>query len=95
METSGRVALVTGAAQGIGAATARRFLLDGFAGVVLVDRNAKKLDLTQKELGRLGRVEIVVGDLRDSALPALAVAKAIKVFGRLDVVVNAAGNTER
>ena len=95
METLARVALITGAAQGIGAATARRFLLDGFAGVVLVDRNAEKFAATRTEMSKLGRVEIITGDLRDQALPALAVAKAMKVFGRLDVVVNAAGNTER
>ncbi len=88
-----RTALITGGAQGLGAAVARKFLRDGFSGVLLVDRNAEKLTAMQKQIGK--GAEIYVGDLRDKATPAGAVAKAIKSFGRLDVVVNAAGNTER
>jgi NAD(P)-dependent dehydrogenase (short-subunit alcohol dehydrogenase family) len=88
-----RTALITGGAQGIGAAVARQFLADGFAGVLLVDRNQEKLEATQKRLGK--GAEIFAGDLRDLAAITGAVAKAIKSFGRLDVLVNAAGNTER
>ena len=88
-----RTALITGGAQGIGAAVARRYLADGFAGVLLVDRNKDKLEATQKRLGK--GAEIFAGDLRDHATITGSVAKAIKSFGRLDVVVNAAGNTER
>ena len=88
-----RTALITGGAQGIGAAVARKFLGDGFSGVLLVDRNAEKLAATQKRIGK--GAEIYVGDLRDIGAPAGAVVKAIKSFGKLDVVVNAAGNTER
>ncbi|MBI2719230.1 MAG: SDR family NAD(P)-dependent oxidoreductase [Rhizobiales bacterium] len=90
-----RVALVTGGAQGLGAAAARRFLNDGFAGVMLVDRNGEKLVATQRELGTLGRAEMLVGDLRDPTLAARAVAATLDCFGRLDVLLNAAGNTER
>jgi NAD(P)-dependent dehydrogenase (short-subunit alcohol dehydrogenase family) len=88
-----RTALVTGGAQGIGAAVARKFLREGFSGVLLVDRNAEKLVATQKQIGK--GADIYAGDLRDKGTPADVVAKAIKSFGRLDVVVNAAGNTER
>ena len=88
-----RTALITGGAQGIGAAVAARFLADGFSGVLLVDRNKDKLEAMQKRLGK--GVEIFAGDLRDLATLSGSVAKAIKSFGRLDVVVNAAGNTER
>jgi NAD(P)-dependent dehydrogenase (short-subunit alcohol dehydrogenase family) len=88
-----RTALITGGAQGLGAAIARKFLSDGFTGVLLVDRNAERLAATQKQIGK--SAEIYVGDLGDTATPAAAVNKAIKSFGRLDVVVNAAGNTER
>lgn len=95
MQSPGKVALVTGGAQGIGAATARQFLQDGFSGVVLVDRNASGLKARQRELQAIGRVEILAGDLRDLALPRQAVALAMQKFGRLDVLVNAAGNTER
>ena len=88
-----RTALITGGAQGIGAAVARKFLSEGFSGVLLVDRNAEKLVSVQKQIGK--GAEIHAGDLRDGGTPAAAVAKAIKSFGRLDVLVNAAGNTER
>ena len=88
-----RTALITGGAQGIGAAVARQFLADGFSGVLLVDRNQQKLEATQKQLGK--GVEIFAGDLREYATITGSVAKAIKSFGQLDVVVNAAGNTER
>jgi NAD(P)-dependent dehydrogenase (short-subunit alcohol dehydrogenase family) len=88
-----RTALITGGAQGIGAAVARQFLADGFSGVLLVDRNQQKLEATQKQLGK--GVEIFAGDLRDQSTITGSVAKAVKSFGRLDVVVNAAGNTER
>jgi NAD(P)-dependent dehydrogenase (short-subunit alcohol dehydrogenase family) len=88
-----RTALITGGAQGIGAAVAAKFLANGFSGVLLVDRNQEKLDSAQKRLGK--GVEIYCGDLRDNQTPANSVAKSVKAFGRIDVVVNAAGNTER
>ena len=88
-----RTALITGGAQGIGAAVARKFLGEGFSGVLLVDRNAEKLAATQKQIGK--GVETYVGDLRDAGTPAGAVAKVIKSFGRLDVLVNAAGMASR
>jgi NAD(P)-dependent dehydrogenase (short-subunit alcohol dehydrogenase family) len=90
-----RIALVTGGAQGIGGASAERFLKDGFRGVVLVDRNAEMLAVKSRELSRFGTVETVVADLLDDATPERAVAAAIKAFGTIDVLLNAAGNTER
>ena len=88
-----RTALITGGAQGIGAAVARQFLGDGFSGVMLVDRNAEKLSAMRKKLGR--GTEIFAGALRDHSTIVGSVAAAMKNFGQLDVLVNAAGNTER
>jgi NAD(P)-dependent dehydrogenase (short-subunit alcohol dehydrogenase family) len=90
-----RVAIITGGAQGIGAAIAKQFLTDGFAGIVLLDRNAERLMQEAKALAALGAVATLCVDLRDDATPDAAVAMALKTFGRLDVLVNAAGNTER
>ena len=59
-----RTALITGGAQGIGAAVARKFLGEGFSGVLLVDRNAEKLAAMQKQIGK--GAEIYAGDLRDA-----------------------------
>jgi NAD(P)-dependent dehydrogenase (short-subunit alcohol dehydrogenase family) len=90
-----RVALITGGAQGIGAGAARKFLSDGFAGVVLLDRNAARLAQEAHDLRTLGKVETLVADLRDEATPARAVAHCMTKFGRIDVLVNAAGDTSR
>lgn len=84
-----RQAVITGGAQGVGAAIAERLLVEGFGRVVLVDRNEEKLKQTAARLG--AAASICIGDLRDAALPARAVSMA----GRVDVLVNAAGNTER
>jgi NAD(P)-dependent dehydrogenase (short-subunit alcohol dehydrogenase family) len=88
-----RTALITGGAQGLGAAIAKKFLSGGFSGVLLVDRNGEKLAAMQEQLGKGAAIH--TGDLRDNETPRAAVAKAVESFGRLDVVVNAAGNTER
>jgi NAD(P)-dependent dehydrogenase (short-subunit alcohol dehydrogenase family) len=90
-----RVALITGGAQGIGAATAKQFLKDGFAGVVLLDRNAKRLNQEAELLRQFGRVESLVADLRDDATPARAIALTLEKFGKIDVLVNSAGSTAR
>jgi NAD(P)-dependent dehydrogenase (short-subunit alcohol dehydrogenase family) len=90
-----RVALITGGAQGIGAATARQFLRDGFTGVVLLDRNADRLRREAQDLSRLGQVEILALDLREDATPASAVQFTLEKFGKIDVLVNAAGSTAR
>ncbi len=90
-----RIALITGGAQGIGAATAKQFLLDGFAGVVLLDRNSDRLKVEANSLNAFGRVEFLATDLRDQSTPAKAVDFALEKFGRIDVLVNAAGNTTR
>ena len=91
----GRIALITGAAQGMGFAAAKRFLADGFAGVMLLDRNAAKLEESAQKLAPPGKVKVLAGDLLDVGLAARAVAATVAGFGKLDVLVNAAGNTER
>jgi NAD(P)-dependent dehydrogenase (short-subunit alcohol dehydrogenase family) len=90
-----RIAIITGGAQGLGAGIAKRFLQDGFAGVVLIDRNIDRLAQEAHSLSAFGAVKTLATDLRDDATPDKAVALAIQAFGRLDVLVNAAGNTER
>ena len=91
----GRIALITGGAQGIGFATAKRFLELGFGGVMLLDRNAAKLKESAAKLKALGRVEAFEGDLMDVTLSGRVIGATVSAFGQLDVLVNAAGNTER
>lgn len=90
-----RIALVTGGAQGLGFAAAKRFLEIGFGGVMLLDRNGPKLKEAAARLQPLGRVETIEADLMDLAVSARAVTATIAAFGAIDVLVNAAGNTER
>lgn len=86
MEFSDRVAIVTGGASGMGAATVRR-LAAGGASVVIVDRNA---DLARAVATATGGTAIV-GDVAESSFCDGAVATAMERHGGLDVLVNAAG----
>ncbi len=90
-----RVALVTGGAQGLGFAAAKRFLETGFGGVMLLDRNGPKLKEAAERLRPLGRVDVIEGDLLDLSLARRAVAATVSALGSVDVLVNAAGSTER
>lgn len=87
----GQVALVTGAAMGMGLATARAFATSG-AAVVLVDLDG---DLAAKEAGRIvaegGKAIGVACDVSDETQVAAAVDRAVTEFGRLDMAFNNAG----
>ena len=83
-----RVAIVTGAAHGIGRATARRLLDDGWR-VGVVDLKAG--ELTQAYRAQARRVAIIAGDSGDEPTAKRAVAAALDKFGRLDGVVSNAG----
>jgi SDR family mycofactocin-dependent oxidoreductase len=95
-----RVAVVTGAARGIGAACVDALVADGLT-VIAVDRCRDEPGLTyslgtKSELdavvGRHGEHAVaLVGDVRSDADMALAMDTALETFGRLDVVVAAAG----
>lgn len=88
MKAPARVALITGAAHGIGRATARRLLDDGWrAGVV----DLRAGDLARVYRTHARRVEIVEGDIGDETTARRAVAAVIEKFGRLDGVVSNAG----
>lgn len=86
MDFRGKVVIVTGAASGMGAASARAFSQAG-AKVIIVDRNTA---LAQQVAGELG-AEAVSGDVSDSGFCNQVVEGALERHGRLDVVVNAAG----
>jgi NAD(P)-dependent dehydrogenase (short-subunit alcohol dehydrogenase family) len=81
-----KVALITGASRGLGAALARTLAQRGWA-LVLDARNADALDAVVSELGAAPAVEAVAGDVTDPAHRAALVAAAER-FGRLDLLVN-------
>jgi len=90
---AGRVALVTGGAGGIGAATAERYLREG-ACVVLADINADNLKITQDSLTqRFGHdvVRSVLMDVTSEDAVAMAFADAAVEFGGVDILVSNAG----
>lgn len=87
LELSDRVALVSGGARGIGAATVRAFAAEG-ARVMLVDRDAAAAEALARQVAG---VAAVVGDLADPAVCERAVAETVTRFGRLDILVNNAG----
>ncbi|HEV2599059.1 bifunctional rhamnulose-1-phosphate aldolase/short-chain dehydrogenase [Sphingopyxis sp.] len=90
---AGRIALVTGGAGGIGAATAERLAADD-ACVLLVDRDVDALAKAASELeGRFGRDRIrsAVCDVTDEAQVADAFAACAREFGGLDILVANAG----
>ncbi len=92
--TEKRVAIVTGASRGIGAAIARRLGRDGLH-VVAVARNADKLKEVCDEInGREGSAEPWVCDVADPKAVATAVEQIAEKHGRLDVLVNNAGITK-
>lgn len=85
-----RIALVTGAASGIGKAIATRLASDG-ACVVIADLN---LENAQKVAQELGGSDVAIGvqaDVTDEAQIAAAIQEAVLAFGGLDLVVNNAG----
>ncbi len=82
-----KTALITGAARGIGLATARRFLEDGWA-VALLDRDAEELALATRGLDP---VLPVVADVSIPADVSRTMAEVLARFGRLDALVNNAG----
>jgi NAD(P)-dependent dehydrogenase (short-subunit alcohol dehydrogenase family) len=87
----GKVAIVTGASSGIGAATAKLFAAEG-ARVVLVARRREALAALADEIGVSGgKCAISAGDVRDEATADAAVALARRAFGGLDIAFNNAG----
>ena len=90
-QMTGKVALVTGAASGLGRATALK-LAEAGADLWLVDLDAAGLDDTARLLETSGRqVGVEAADLSDPAVCSAAVAHAVDRFGRLDALCNIAG----
>lgn len=85
----GKSAIITGAARGIGAAAARRFVAEG-ARVTLVDMLEAPLKALAAELGP-DNAEVVVADVTDEAETQRYVAAAVARFGGVDAVLLNAG----
>lgn len=90
---SGRIALITGSAGGIGKAIAQKFADEG-ACVILSDNNAERLEEAKGEFSKKYGKDVFAGDILDvtnAATIAKTIHTAVLAFGGLDIVVNNAG----
>ena len=92
IDLAGRVAVVTGGAQGIGYAIAERMLASG-ASVSLWDLDAGKLAEAKGSLGAAGKVFVEQVELTNESAVGAAAARTIASAGKIDIVVNNAGVT--
>lgn len=91
MNLDGRVALVTGASQGIGKACALA-LAEAGADVVLGARNLEKLKAVAKDIQEMGRKALAIPlDVSSFDSVTEGVARALQAFGKIDILVNNAG----
>ncbi|GCD53971.1 SDR family oxidoreductase [Acetobacter pasteurianus] len=91
MSIRGKIALVTGASSGIGAATARKLAAEGVV-VGLAARRKERLDALAAEItGAGGKAVTLPSDVTDPASCKAAADALITQFGRIDVLVNNAG----
>ena len=91
LSLDGKVAIVTGAASGIGLATAKRLAQAG-ADVVVADRDGAGAERVVADLKGLGRRAVAVEvDVADETAVAKMVDRAVQELGRLDIMVNNAG----
>jgi 3-oxoacyl-[acyl-carrier protein] reductase len=85
------VAIVTGASQGIGRASAVRLARD-FSAIVLVARNLAHLNDTAAQVKAAGAEPLVLDlDLREPASAQIVVSRTLERFGRIDALLNIAG----
>lgn len=90
---TGKIAVVTGAAQGIGKVIAQRLLADG-AAVAMLDYNEAGMMATAKELDPTGEKSLAVAcDVSKEESVATAFKSIYERFGRIDILVNNAGIT--
>lgn len=88
---SSRVAIVTGASQGIGRSTAIRLARD-FSSVVLVARNRENLEEVAIEVNKAGAQSLVIdADLAQAGVAQQVVDQTLAAFGRIDALLNIAG----
>ena len=90
---AGKVAAVTGAASGIGLAIVRAYLACNADGVVAVDRQEPRPELSELQSRFAGKLQLVGGDVGQERASIDMVEMAIRIYGRLDILVCNAGTS--
>lgn len=90
MKLQGKYAIITGGAGGIGKATAKQYLAEHVAGILLVDLNAVGLQEAKSELNS-DKVHIFPADVSKTSEVKAYCDKAVELFGRIDIVFLNAG----
>ena len=93
----GKVCVVTGATQGLGAAIARRLASTGAAGIVITGRNAERGNSVARDIATVHgtRVHFLQADFSEVEDCRKVIAETDGLFGRIDVLVNAGASTAR
>lgn len=95
-QVTNKVAIVTGGTQGVGEHIARLLAERGLAGLVITGRQRNRGESIAEDLTRSGcQTVFCEAELADIAAPGKIVATADRAFGRVDILVNAAGDTSR
>ena len=90
IDLSGKSAVITGGAEGIGLAIAKRFLASG-ASVSLWDQNSELLNETYQQLQSEGPVHTISLDVSNSEAVAKATKETLTAIGKIDILINNAG----
>lgn len=91
----GKICVVTGATQGLGAAIARRLAAAGAEGIVITGRNETRGQGVAADIAKTCPAHFVQADFADVAACAKVIDQTERLFGRVDVLVNAGASTER
>jgi NAD(P)-dependent dehydrogenase (short-subunit alcohol dehydrogenase family) len=93
----GKVCVVTGATQGLGAAIARRLAAAGAAGLVITGRNAERGQQVAQEIAKKHRIEVqfLRADFAEVEDCRMVIAETDRLFAHIDVLVNAGASTAR
>ena len=92
-DLKGRIALVTGAGQGVGLQAARYLGAHNAGGIVINDFHGERAEAAAAEIDEMGvRAIAIAADVGDFEQVKAMVAKAEETFGRVDILINNAGN---